>query len=230
MKYQIITKKALKDIEVRTKKELDRIKTAYNAQVAGEFDRIKAEYLTDRQRITKTAAECLVLIVAKVQKKAEKEKEKTLKEICEIENAPELVGCDVSIIWTKGGAYGWQAQATITTRTAEGWDRLTGQKTGGCGYDKASTAAASAFNLSPSVLKIMFDKYEKELKRKKTATLREAVGYGSGWYILPSWCGGVGFESFRQIFANCGYKCRSIASGDSFDVYTIEKAKRGAQK
>lgn len=53
----------------------------------------------------------------------------------------------VKVYWTKRpSTYGYQAMAAMWIHVDGTYSQATGSKTGGCGYDKVSTAVASAFD------------------------------------------------------------------------------------
>lgn len=60
-------------------------------------------------------------------------------------------------------------------------------------------------------------------EKKPTVKNHELFGYGSGYGILPSLEGGVGVSCYPKIFQKIGFKFNTIASGKTFDVFTVTK-------
>lgn len=84
---------------------------------------------------------------------------------------------------------------------------------------KKSAAIASALNQSNAVLKLLYTAKNK----KADASNRDLIGYGAGYGILPAFDGGVGFDCHRRIFEKFGFKTDRVATGPTFDAYTIKK-------
>lgn len=153
-----------------------------------------------------------------------------------IGNAEAIKDFSITIEWTNGGAYGSQAKAELKEHTASGFKYYEGEKTGGCGYDKKSTAAASVLNQSKPILKTILNKLEKQpLKTIKNYLsnydCREFVGYGIYLRGLSFFCGGVGFESHQHILHNLGFKTVTYNETKHTDyIYFEYKGKRGGRK
>ena len=137
-----------------------------------------------------------------------------LKQIEEAETPKEIV---IHVDWVKNTYWGNNPHATIT----DGKRRYFGSASG-CGYDKRSAAVAQAANQSIRILKILCDKKELELQKGKTGTNNAIIGYGSGYSAIPELKGGVGIESFKKIFENCGYNWNDY-SGEKYDMYIVTK-------
>ncbi len=113
---------------------------------------------------------------------------------------------EISVDWTQGGMYGMQAKATVRLKTGDWWKTYTGDLTGGCGYDKLSTAVAHAFNNSPEMIKLAF----------------QARDYSVGGLAThPLWAGGVGISSFERTLKTLGYKKIASHSSKFNDYYTF---------
>ena len=154
-----------------------------------------------------------------------KEFEKEMAEIDRIERAGTLLDATATITWSKGGSYGPQAKATIryTYMSPEGTVRssiVEGGPTGGWGYDKASSAWASAANKSPEFMKLLLDA---RVKKKK---LPYGVNLESGKPWMPDFMGGVGVSSLNGVMRALGYNVEEINTYPS-DVgiykYTIKR-------
>ena len=183
----------------------------WDAYKAGRITREKAvEYATARalRDIEKTFA-------AKVEK------------LDRVAAAPDLDYAEVSVEWKRSSYWG---SCPTAKATVNGWNSYS-QRAGGCGYDKLSAAVGGALSASPSVLKALYQAAEDALAAGKCfaylnsncVTWRDVLGYGSGYSVLPYLEGGVGVSCYETIFANCGYKFRRVASGKTFDVFTIER-------
>lgn len=142
--------------------------------------------------------------------------------------APTLEFITANMEWKRSRYWGNCPSVAAVTNEAETYFG----RAGGCGYDKASSALAAAFNQSPAILKALYSAAENALAAglsfKHTSsdcvTWRDILGYGSGYDILPYFEGGVGVSCFETIFAKCGYQFRLVASGKMFDAYTVLKA------
>ena len=93
-------------------------------------------------------------------------------------------------------------------------------RVGGCGYDKESTATSEALNQFNAILKLMYAKKNDNIDMNN----HELFGYGSGYGILPSFEGGVGVSTMRNICESIGIKWNDVAHGKNYDVYSITKA------
>lgn len=47
---------------------------------------------------------------------------------------------------------------------------------------------------------------------------------------LPSFDGGCGVSCFREIFEVCGYEWKQVASGNTFNAYTLTCKQQGGAK
>ena len=153
-----------------------------------------------------------VLIEKMTAKKAREEKKNTQKRLEKIEAAeaahlPENV--NISVEFSSSRTWGYIPHATVT-----GHQRRTTAKASGCGYDKESAAMAYAFNDNPEVMKILYNHAEQG----------EAFPYSVHTFAgLPSFNGGCGVSCFRSVFEACGYEWRQVASGRTFNAYTLRK-------
>ena len=103
----------------------------------------------------------------------------------------------------------------------------------GCGYDKESTAFASAAKRSFALKKILCELKEAALKEgksdksKSTCTgidNREVCGYGTGYDPIPVFEGGAGMNSIISIFKRYVYKVVE-SHGKRYDYYELELKK-----
>lgn len=177
---------------------------------------------SSKQRKWRNEIELKTYLVNRMVKASEKSLNKELERIDTVSNADDVVSVTINVEWTKGGTYGAQAVATAEVRYKGGeYAKYYGQRTSGYGYDKESTAIASALNQSNGLLKAMY--------RIKNSSIhvhsqnRNLIGYGSGYGTLPYFEGGVGVTCMYRICDNINLKFKSIAFGKLFNVYSITK-------
>lgn len=176
-------------------------------------------FLTEKQK-QKSIDEQKKIIFKKLQKKTDKEILELAKKLEEVAAASEFLGADVSVEWKRSATWGKNPQATTKIKTANGTTVVTGSPVSGCGFDKLSEAVARALNASNAVKKVLYQKFEETLQNDPAASLRDVLGYGSG-YELPEFEGGCGVSTFREIFKNCGFLFEEVASGSSFNVFEV---------
>ena len=175
-------------------------------------------YLTDLRKkqladgiITREKA--VEIASKKVEKEYQKKLENLIDKVSTIANADEFNGCTIHIDWRKGGMGANQAKATLS-----GCGYIEGNRTGGCGYDKESTAMASVLNECYPLMKLLYEYRNNHLDGRN----HEVFGYGSGYNkVLPYFEGGVGVSSFYKIFETIGCTLKCIASGKTYDVYEV---------
>lgn len=133
----------------------------------------------------------------------------------------------ISVEWKKSRMWGMNpnAKAFIQTKEQTGYTTYSGS-IGGCGYDKLSTAIARCLNQSKELLKLLYAKKNRNVEANNV----ELFGYGSGYGLLPYFEGGVGVSCYPKIFESIGYEFRTVATGKTFDVYEITKAKNNRKK
>lgn len=122
-------------------------------------------------------------------------------------SAPRFV--NVSVEWHKSATWGYNPTAAVCAGR-----RRTEGRASGCGYDKGSAAIASACNVNPEIMRILYDHAE------KGGSFPYSVHTFAG---LPSFDGGCGVECFGPVFEACGYSWRRVASGKLYDAFTIER-------
>lgn len=151
----------------------------------------------------------------KVVKEYEKKLAKTLEKINRIAEAEDFRGCTITVEWAKGSMGANQAKAALS-----GCGYIEGSKTGGCGYDKESTACAEVLNQCLPLMKLLYNYRNNHTE----GTNREVFGYGLGYSFLPYFEGGVGTSTYHNILEKIGCKFKCVASGKTFDVYEIKVA------
>ena len=171
--------------------------------------------LTNKQK-EKTIKEIKELLINKRIKEDTKRIETFFKQCDEIAQTTPAKSIQISVNWAKNRTWG----ANPTAEIWSGGEYTTGRASG-CGYDKLSTAISQALNKNNHILNLLYNAYEKELRKDKNISLRDSIGYGSG-YKTPSFDYGVGYSCFKQIFDKLGAKINTWQDGKTWDSMTIE--------
>lgn len=151
----------------------------------------------------------------------DKQLKKSLSKLHAVEISDELQSIDISVEWKKNRTWGMNPTATVKAWTKK-YNPETGTGTAsGCGYDKESSAIAEALNLCPSILRPLYQLADDLHGDQKQ--YREKIGYGTGYDVLPYFEGGVGISCYPSIFEKISYIMKNVASGKTFDVYTVTK-------
>lgn len=128
----------------------------------------------------------------------------------------------VATDWRRGNMQSNQCKAEIkVTYTDYCTEIFKSDRTGGCGYDKESTAIADAFNRINALLKELALKANEAIE--KGEGYREYIGYGCGYSTLPYFEGGVGFNSQAGILNGLGYKMTHLHWTKTSDIYEFVK-------
>ena len=90
------------------------------------------------------------------------------------------------------------------------------------GYDKESSAIASAFNQNVAILKIIYTMKEKAWQDNYNISSHDACGYGAGYGAVPYYEGGVGVTCFMSILSKAGFDC-AVANGKMSASYIFNK-------
>ena len=175
-------------------------------------DRMTAAALKAAQEMEKGEAlpDCIkAKMCARFHRENEKERAAKLEklEAAAAYNLPSFAS--VSVEWKKSAMWGYNPTATVC-----GDIRRTEGKASGCGYDKGSAAIASACNVNPEIMRILYEHAE------KGGAFPYSVHTFAG---LPSFDVGCGVSCFGPVFAACGYTWKNVASGRLFDAFTIER-------
>lgn len=164
--------------------------------------------------------------VVRALKKLEKELWTDLERLEAIENAKIPSFIAIKTEWVKSRTWGNNPHTEIYVQGVgyhEG-------RASGCGYDKESSAFASAAKGSYALKKIMCEMKEKALADgisdgSETSCTnidnRTVVGYGAGYTPIPYFEGGVGMNSIISIFRKYGYKVVE-SHGKRYDSYELE--------
>ena len=163
-------------------------------------------------------------LIKRKEKAVYKSIEREVKKVQSVFNAGELLEVKISIEWKKSQMWGSNpsAECWYSYKDAQGnyaSNYVKSGSIGGCGYDKQSTAVANCLNQINEVLKPLYKMKDNNINSKN----HELLGYGAGYGITPSIEGGVGVSCYDRIFNKIGYEFKTVASGKTFDVYTITK-------
>ena len=157
----------------------------------------------------KPAADILDRIKAKKARQEAKRTAERLAKVAAAEAAAVAPSVDVSVEFYRSKIWGWNPHATVRA-----WATVTEDGASGCGYDKESAAIAGAMNANPEIMRILYDHAE----------TGEPFPYSVHTFAgLPSFDGGCGVSCFRSVFDACGYEWRQVASGKSFNAYTLTR-------
>lgn len=135
----------------------------------------------------------------------------------------------VGIDWSKN-IYGMQAVATVTIIYSDGrQERLEGGRTGGCGYDKSSSAVSYALRESDYMYKLMYEYVNKQMALP-VEKRRFSCGMGIFGYnvdkldYLPFFEHGVGINStIDTIELIAGLNHDTAHETKKYDFYIITK-------
>jgi|TARA_Y100000034_G_scaffold70935_1_gene85494 hypothetical protein len=161
--------------------------------------------------------------------RSKKEKEKRLSEIQAIEQADTFTGqLVITVEWKKSTMWG------SNPRSYNNYGFVS-ESIGGCGYDKLSTATADALNNHLPLLKMLCIAKERAIKDcnktkaknkdgKDLSTSdinRQYLGYGSGYFYIPKFEGGVGVSCHKSIVEGLNLKWDNVTSTNNTDVFLI---------
>lgn len=135
---------------------------------------------------------------------------KEMAKISAAEAAPDTLNNTIiiKVDWTRSRTWGYTAKAS------DNFGHVS-DVASGCGYDKASTATAGVLNQILPILKRLYLAKDKEAAKAN----HEALGYGSGYGVLPYFEGGVGVSCHVDILKRLGY---SVTWGN-IDVIVISE-------
>lgn len=184
-----------------------------------------SEYLTNKQskllysNDLKTLKELLKKYKPKALEQLKQAKEDAQKQYNDIKQLEDIKHAIFEIEWTKNrGAYGYQCQCTAQVEYKNGTiTRYTSERTGGCGYDKPSSALSYALNHTAKILLIKHGARilkDEERHYKYYACENMYFSYG------------VGVNSYITMFQNMGYKVTPIYHNNEDITIIIEKGRK----
>lgn len=199
-----------KDMETQKAETMEHLKVEEYYTLNYYLTALRKKQLADG---TITRDKAVEIASKKVEKEYNKRTAEAVDKVNKIDNADDFNGCTITIEWKKGSMGANQAKATLT-----GCGYIEGCRTGGCGYDKESTAMADVLNECYPLMKLLYKYREEHLDGTNHITF----GYGSGYNkVLPYFEGGVGVSSFYKIFETIGCTLKHTACGKTFDVYEV---------
>lgn len=215
MKFELLRKKVIEEVEKRKQNMIEELNEGNEWVLRRYLTDLRIKQLANGE-ITKEKA--LELAMKKLSKEHEQDKQKAFAKLEAVEQAPEIQSITVNIEWTRNRTWGANPSAFVFTHSI-------GQTVGhasGCGYDKESTAIASAFNQNIAILKIIYAMKEKALQDNYDISSHDACGYGAGYGAIPYYEGGVGVTCFMSILSKAGFNC-AVANGKMSASYIFTK-------
>lgn len=203
-----------------------KMEAEYIAKVEQETHNSESEYLTDFEKSKIKAGRFPVEhyaenITKRINKTYIAQEIDRLNAI--FENDREIKRIVVATDWRRGSMQANQCKAEIKVTYADYCTEVfESDRTGGCGYDKESTAIAGAFNRIDALLKELALKASGAIEQGKE--YGEYIGYGCGYSTLPYFEGGVGFGSQAGILNSLGYKMNHVHWTKKTDVYEFVKS------
>lgn len=215
--FEKLKKAVEKEIKARFSKSYEYFQKMEKEKLMGNWYVCEIFNKREREKLKKgeyTKKQILTILKTREAAKIEKETKKETAKIDRIANAGDYSGGKITVEWKKSKTWGANPHAEYINYG----ERFTGTASG-CGYDKLSAAISEALNKDDKLLKLLYLEKEKHIKKQN----REIFGYGSGSYTLPHFEGGVGVSCYPSIFEKIGFQFECVASGESFDAYTITR-------
>ena len=152
----------------------------------------------------KTLKELLKKQIEKEKRKLEKGKQQAAEEYENIKKLIDIKHAIFEIVWSTRrldlGSYQAKVIASVSYKNGD-FKQYETRYTGGCGYDKQSTALAEACS---ELLKIVLLKHYNKIQKDEEKHYHfYAAEYGYYQH-------GVGLSSYFTFFKNCGYKVQQI--------------------
>lgn len=136
-----------------------------------------------------------------------------LESIERITNAPDKLPNDATLIINFYKSSTWD----YCPKGSDNYGNETSSITGS-GYCKESTATAQLLNQNDIILKQLYKVKNKPRNLKKSNS--DALGYGSGYGLIPSFEGGVGVNCHVRILENLGYKV-NLTGNNTTTILTV---------
>lgn len=215
MKFELLRKKVLEEVNGYEERTIAELHEGNEHTIRYYLTDLRINQLADG-KITKEQA--VLLAIKKARKEYEKQRVQAISKIEAVEQAPDIQRITVNVEWTRNRTWGVNPSAFVFTHSI-------GQTVGhasGCGYDKESSAIASAFNQNVAILKIIYAMKEKALQDNYNISSHDACGYGAGYGASPYYEGGVGVTCFISILSKAGFDC-AVANGKMSASYIFNK-------
>lgn len=215
MKFELLRKKVIGEYEGYEERDMKELQEGNMHLLRHYLTDLRIKQLADGKITQEQAVE---IATKKIKKEYKKRIETILGKIAVIEQAPDIQSITVNVEWTRNRTWGANPSAFVFTHSI-------GQTVGhasGCGYDKESSAIASAFNQNVAILKILYAMKERALQDNYNMSSCDACGYGAGYGAVPYFEGGVGVTCFISIFSKAGFNC-AVANGKMSASYIFNK-------
>lgn len=186
-----LLKMSAEELDAMDRWEIDRFS---NYLTAKQFKLFKNRDMNELKKLLKKQLE-------KEKKKLETQKETAIAKYEAIKELKDITQAQIEIIWSqRAGAYGYQCycfgRVWYANKTCESYET---EYTGGCGYDKRSSALSSFCN---QLLKIIILKNDKKI-------INDPEKHYKYYACEPLYFQyGVGISSYETMFKNLGYKTK----------------------
>lgn len=208
------TIKTIKQIEKLTKEDLQNMEDWQKNRLC--------DYLTSKQAMLlktnelKELKKLLKNYKIKAKEKFQQAKEKATEEYNNILQLKDIKKAIFEIEWTKTrGTYGYQCKCYSKIDYKNGtYNYYESEKTGGCGYDKTSTALSYNMNKTCKIL----------LAKHSSKILKDSEKHYN-FYACENlyFSYGVGISSYIKMFKNMGYKVDTIYHQNEDITIIVEK-------
>lgn len=202
--------KATKE-EIESKKDFELAR--FSAYLTNkQFELLKNKDLQELKRLLKKQLE-------KEKAKKEAGKQKAIEKYNNIKELGDITSAEMEIVWSaRSGAYGYQCYCTGRVWYKNGTSKAHQTNyTGGCGYDKTSSALSYFCN---ELMQILILKNDKKI-------LNDEEKHHKYYACEPLYFQyGVGLSSYETMFKNLGYKTRFKWLQNDNIYITIEKKRR----
>ncbi len=180
---------------------------------------VKKYFAKDEQPENMTVEQITKRIKKALKNETAHDTKEAIKAIQKIKNdkteAPEKIDITCKIDWYKNRTWGNCPKGEYSS----GYYRKFVGGVTGCGYDKASSWTAKAFNNDNILLKYIINFIEE--KHINNLNIRKKLGYGIRIYRgLPYFEGGVGLSSHITILKNLGFNV-DYQAGNTWDCLRI---------
>ena len=186
-----LLKISVEEIDAMDAWKIDRFS---NYLTTKQFELLKNRNMDELKKLLKKQLE-------KEKKKLETQKETAIAKYEAIKELKDITQAQIEIIWSqRAGAYGYQCRCFgrvwYANKTCESYET---EYTGGCGYDKASSALSYFCN---QLLKIIILKNDKKI-------INDPEKHRKFYACEPLYFQyGAGISSYETMFRNLGYKTK----------------------
>ena len=191
------TLKTIKKIEKMKKEELQNMEDWQKSRLCDYLTEKQAKLLYNND--LKELKKLLKNYKTKAKEKLQQAKEKAISEYNDILQLKDIKKATFEIEWTKTrGTYGYQCKCYSKIEYKNGkYNYYEGEKTGGCGYDK--TSSALSYNMNKTC-KILLAKHAKKILKDT----EKHYNFYACENLYFSY--GVGLNSYITMFKNMGLK------------------------